>query len=94
MVERRGAQGAVGEGGELVVRAAPDDVQVNHMCGLGYRPGAAALGKRGLARRRSSGQAAAHLSTGLRRWTLLRRSKPSSPRKRRRAAAGQTAMHW
>ena len=61
MVERRGAQGAVGEGGELVVKAAPDDVQVNHMCGLGYRPGAAALGKRGLARRRSSGQAAAHL---------------------------------
>ena len=54
-----------------VVRAAPDDVDANEMRAI-VLAGSVALGRRGLARRRSSGRRP-RTSIGLRRCALLRR---------------------
>ena len=71
-----------------VVRAAPDDMQATGRCGLSCCAGDVLLGRRGLARRRSSGRRPP-TSSGLRHSALLPRRKPTKPTWRTGAAATQ-----
>ena len=70
-----------------VVRAAPDDLVANQMRAI-VLAGTMTLGRRGLARRRSSGRRP-RTSSGGRRCTLLQRRTQSSPIKQSGAAARQ-----